>query len=108
MICFEVSEKQEEVRKELSSKGYMSSWRATRGRDIITYNLPSTMLWKKSKNMSPAAAKEDLKKAASQLGVKIIRAVAMVVGKWEAMTGARHESGVSVSAQMEAQETSNG
>ena len=87
MICFEVSGKQDQLRKELASKGYMSNWRITRGRDELTYNLPSTTMWKKGENMSPAKAKEDLKKAATSVNTKVIRAVAVVVGKWDAMTG---------------------
>ena len=87
MICFEVSGKLEQVRKELASKGYMSNWRVKRGRDETTYNLPSTALWKKGDNMSPAKAKEDLKKAATQVNVKVVRAMALIVGKWDGMTG---------------------
>ncbi len=87
MLCFEVSGKQEQVRNELSSKGYMSSWRIKRGRDEMTYYLPSNALWKKGDNFSPAKAKEDLKKACTATGAKVVRAVAIVVGKWDAMTG---------------------
>jgi len=87
MICFEVSAKEEQVRKELASNGYMSNWRIVRGRDELTFNLPSNCMWKKGENMSPAKAKEDLKKATSHLKVKISRAVAVVVGKWDGMTG---------------------
>ena len=87
MICFEVSGKQEQVREQLASLGYMSSWRIVRGRDELTFNLPSTAMWKKGENMSPAKAKEDLKKATSNLKVKTLRAVALVVGKWDGMTG---------------------
>ena len=87
MICFEVSGKQEQVRKELASKGYMSNWRIARGRDEITYNLPSNSMWKKGENMSPAKAKEDLKNAVKQTNTKVVRAVALVIGKWDAMTG---------------------
>lgn len=96
MICFEVSGKQEQVRKELASNGYMSNWSVARGRDVLTYNLPSSAMWKKGENMSPAKAKEDLKKAAKQANVKIVRAIALVVGKWDGMTGEQgsgsHES----------------
>jgi len=87
MICFEVSGKQEQVRKELASNGYMSNWKIVRGRDELTYNLPSTAMWKKGENMSPAKAKEDLKKAAKQEKVNVVRAIAVVVGKWDGMTG---------------------
>lgn len=87
MICFEVSGKQEQVKKELASNGYMSNWRVARGRDELTYNLPSNAMWKKGENMSPAKAKEDLKKATTQAKVKVVRAVAVVVGKWDGMTG---------------------
>ncbi|TAL60587.1 MAG: hypothetical protein EPN85_06985 [Bacteroidetes bacterium] len=90
MICFEVSGKQEQVRKELAALGYMSNWRITRGRDELTFNLPSTALWKKGENMSPAKAKEDLKKTASQLKIKVVRAIALVVGKWDGATGEQH------------------
>ena len=102
MICFEVSGKQEQVRKELSSLGYMSSWRIARGRDEITFNLPSSAMWKKGENMSPAKAKEDLKKATSQLKVKTLRAVAVVVSKWDAMTGDAQGAESSVSEHAEA------
>ena len=87
MICFEVSSKQEQIRKELASHGYMSSWKVKRGRDELTFHLPSNAMWKKGENFSPSLAKEDLKKTSSQLGVKVIRAVALVVGKWDGMTG---------------------
>lgn len=87
MICFEVSGKSEQVKKELSSQGYMSSWRVNRGRDESSYYLPSNALWKKGENFSPAKAKEDLKKAASQCGVKVVRAVAVAIGKWDALAG---------------------
>ena len=99
MICFEVSSKQEQIRKELASHGYMSSWKIKRGKDELTFHLPSNSMWKKGENFSPAKAKEDLKKASSQIGVKVIRAVALVVGKWDGMTGSP------VSAQADVQET---
>lgn len=93
MLCFEVSDKHDQIRNELASKGYMSSWRIKRGRDEITYYLPSTAMWKKGENFSPAKAKDDLKKCASQLGVKVIRAVALTVGKWDGIIGTPHETG---------------
>lgn len=93
MLCFEVSGKHEQIRNELALKGYMSSWRIKRGRDEITYYLPSTAMWKKGENFSPTKAKEDLKKCASQLGVKVIRAVALAVGKWDGVIGTAYESG---------------
>ena len=101
MLCFEVSEKQEEVRNALASRGYMLSWKIKRGADETSYHLPSNALWKKGEHMSPTMAKEDLNKCAKQLGVKVIRAVAIVVGKWDGMTGAKHESNVSVVAEAE-------
>lgn len=106
MLCFEVSGKQEQVRNELASKGYMSSWRTKRGRDEITYFLPSSAMWKKGENFSPAKAKEDLKKCASQLGVKVVRAVALVVGKWDGMTGTPHEGGSPAMVSENMEETS--
>ncbi len=102
MICFEVSGKQEQVREQLASMGYMSSWRIVRGRDELTFNLPSTAMWRKGENMSPAKAKEDLKKATSQLKVKTLRAVAVVVGKWDGMTGDSQSIESSVSEAAEA------
>jgi hypothetical protein len=87
MLCFEVSEKQEQVRKELAANGYMSSWKVKRGHDEITFNLPSNALWNKGEHMSPAKAKEDLKKFAKQHNVDVLRAVALVVSKWDGMTG---------------------
>ena len=87
MICFEVSENQAQVRKELIASGYMSSWKVKRGRDETTYNLPSNALWKKGENMSPAKAKEDLSKSAKKLNVKVVRALALVVSKWDGVTG---------------------
>ena len=97
MICFEVSAKQEQVRKELASWGYMSSWKIKRGKDELTYHLPSNAMWKKGDTMSPAKAKEDLKKSTSQLNVKVVRAVALVVGKWDGATGTPVGSSASVS-----------
>lgn len=102
MICFEVSEKQEQIRKELASKGYMSSWKVRRGKDELTFHLPSNALWKKGENFSPAKAKEDLQKAAKNASIKVIRAVALVVSKWDGMTGSPVRSEVSVSEQVEA------
>ena len=102
MICFEVSSKQEQVRKVLSSQGYMHSWRIKRGRDELSIFLPSNALWKKGDSFSPAKAKEDLKKAASQCGVKVVRAVALVVGKWDAMTGSPVGSEAAVPEKVEA------
>lgn len=90
MICFEVSGKQEQVRKELAALGYMSNWRIVRGRDELTYNLPSNAMWKKGENMSPAKAKEDLKKATTEAKVKMIRAITLVVGKWDGIPGDSH------------------
>ncbi|MFH1005021.1 MAG: hypothetical protein V1781_05960 [Bacteroidota bacterium] len=88
LICFEVSDKQEAVKKELLQKGYMSSWKAKRGKGEITCYLPFNSVWKKGENMGPTAAKEDLKKTASQMGVKIIRALAISVsGKWDGVVG---------------------
>jgi len=87
MLCFELSNKQEFVRKELALQGYMSSWKVKRGRDELTFHLPSNALWKKGENFSPALAKEELKKTSGQLGVKVIRAVALVVSKWDGLTG---------------------
>ncbi|MEK6616709.1 MAG: hypothetical protein AABZ32_11485 [Bacteroidota bacterium] len=93
LLCFEVSDNLQRVRKELSAKGYMSSWKIIRGsRDEITFHLPSNTLWKKGENMSPTKAKEDLKKIATQLNVKIIRAVAIAIGKFDGITGTRHDS----------------
>jgi hypothetical protein len=105
MICFEVSGKQEQVRSELASKGYMSSWRIQRGKDEITYHLPSNALWKKGENFSPAKAKEDLKKSCTAVGVKVVRAMAVAIGKWDGMTGSSADSGSSRASQaMEAAE----
>ena len=102
MICFEVSGKQEQVRAELASKGYMSNWRITRGRDQLTYNLPSGAMWKKGDNMSPAKAKEDLKQAAKKINVKVARAIAITVGKWDGVTGDQHGVESHASDQIEA------
>lgn len=102
MLCFEVSGKQEQIRKELASHGYMSSWKIKRGKDELTFYLPSSAMWKKGENFSPAKAKEDLKKACSQLGVKTVRAVALVVGKWDGMTGSPVGSENSVKETVEA------
>ena len=93
MICFEVSDKQEQVAKELASSGYMSSWRVKRGKDETTYNLPSNALWAKGEHSSPAKAKEDLKKAAKKFKVEVVRAVALVVSKWDGVTGTSSGSG---------------
>ncbi len=98
MICFEVSGKQEQVKKELASKGYMSSWRVARGRDEVTFNLPGTAMWKKGENMSPAKAKEDLKNATKEVKVQVVRAIAVAVGKWDGMTGDGQESQVAAHA----------
>ena len=101
MICFEVSEKQEQVRKELASMGYLSSWRIARGRDAITFNLPSTAMWKKGENMSPTKAKEDLKKITGKLNVKAIRAIAVALGKCDGITGDLHTAESAVSEHAE-------
>lgn len=101
MICFEVSGKQEQVRKELAAHGYMSNWRIVRGRDELTFNLPSNAMWKKGENMSPAKAKEDLKKAATALNIKVLRGIALVVGKWDGMTG--EQAGVASNASAHAE-----
>lgn len=87
MICFEVSDNQAQVRKDLIASGYMSSWKVKRGRDETTYNLPSNALWQKGEHMSPAKAKEDLSKVVKKRNVKILRALALVVGKWDGITG---------------------
>ena len=97
MICFEVSEKQEQVRKDLTANGYLPSWKVKRGRDETTFHLPSNALWNKGEHMSPAKAKEDLKKSAKQRNVKVLRAVALVVSKWDGMTGSSYGSGETVS-----------
>ena len=96
MICFEVSGKQEKVRKILTSKGYMANWKVKRGKDELTFHLPANALWKKGENFSPARAKEDLQKAAKDENVKVLRAVAMVVSKWDAVTGSPVTAGSSV------------
>lgn len=90
LLSFEVSERQQEVITELLSLGYMQSWRVTRGRDTLTYFLPKNIFWKKGNHMSPAKAKEDLKKVTSRLNVDIVRAVAVVFGKFDAVTGEPH------------------
>ena len=87
MLCFEVSAKSEQVRKELASKGYMASWKVKRGKDEMTFHLPAGAMWKKGENFSPAKAKEELQNATKALNVKAVRAIAVVVGKWDAMTG---------------------
>src|ERR1041385_5355219 len=102
MICFEVSAKQDQVRKELTSKGYMSSWKVKRGKDELTFHLPSNAMWKKGENFSPAKAKEDLQKATKALNIKVIRAVALVVSKWDAMTGSPVGASASMPEQVEA------
>ncbi len=102
MICFEVSGKLEQVRKELASKGYLSNWRVTRGRDQLTYNLPSAAMWKKGEEMSPAKAKEDLKTSAKKVNVKVTRAIALVVSKWDGVTGEQQGAESSVSEHAEA------
>ena len=96
MICFEVSEKQEQVRNELVKKGYMSNWKVKRGNDETTYHLPSNSLWQKGEHASPAKAKEDLKKIAKQLKVEVVRAVAIVVSKWDAVTGTSYGSNATI------------
>lgn len=104
LLCFEVSDKPEQVRKELSAKGYMSSWKVRRGsRDEITYHLPSNVMWKKGKEMSPTKAKEELKKVATELKVKIIRAVAVTVGRFDGVTGTPNTSSESVAESIEAE-----
>ena len=101
MICFDVNEKLDQLKKELASNGYMSSWRVKRGKDEITYYLPSNCMWKKGENMSPGKAKEELKKATSQIGIKTIRSIAMVVGKFDGMTGVPSmESGGEVASEV--------
>jgi len=109
MLCFEVSDKHEQVRKELASKGYMSSWKVKRGRDEITFHLPSGAMWNKGEHVSPTSTKEDLKTIASKMNVKVVRAVALVVSKWDGMTGTPVDSGRSehASAQMETTEDSS-
>ena len=102
MICFEVSAKQEQVRKELTSKGYMSSWKVKRGKDELTFHLPSNALWSKGEHSSPAKAKEDLQKVSKTLNVKITRVVALVVSKWDGMPGSPVESETSVKETAEA------
>jgi|ERR1035437_9325660 hypothetical protein len=97
MICFEVSEKQEQVRKDLTASGYMSNWKVKRGREESTFHLPSNALWKKGEHMSPAKAKEDLQKSAKKLNAKVLRVVALVVSKWDGMTGSSYGSGETVS-----------
>ncbi|HEY4799983.1 MAG TPA: hypothetical protein VII99_12960 [Bacteroidia bacterium] len=87
MICFEVGSNQEEVRQALVAKGYLSSWQVKRGRDILTFHLPSNALWKKGEHTSPASAKEDLTKSAKKLNTKVVRAVTMVISKWDGLTG---------------------
>lgn len=87
MISFEVSSKQENIRKELAAIGYMASWKVKRGKDELTYYLPSNCMWKKGETMSPAKAKEDLKKAASQVNTKVIRAIVLPVNNFDGMTG---------------------
>ena len=93
LLCFEVSDKRQQIKEALSAKGYMSSWKVQRGsRDTITYHLPSNVMWKKGKEMSPTKAKEELKKAATQLNVKIIRAIAVTVGRFDGLTGTPNTS----------------
>jgi hypothetical protein len=92
MICFDVSGKQAQVKEALASLGYMSSWKISRGHDEITFNLPANAMWKKGENMSPAKAKEDLKKAVKEAGVKTIRAIALTIGKWDGVTGSAGDS----------------
>jgi len=97
LLCFEVNDKLEQVREQLSAKHYMSSWKVQRGsRDEITYHLPSNVMWKKGKEMSPTKAKEELKKVATELKIKIIRAVAITVGKFDGMTGTPNTSSETV------------
>ena len=102
MICFEVSSKNEQVRKELASKGYMTNWKVKRGKDEITFHLPSNAMWKKGEHASPVAAKEDLSKAAKKLNVEVSRTVALVIGKWDGIRGssAGSESSVKQTAEM--------
>jgi len=102
LICFEVSGKQDQVRKELTSLGYMSSWKVKRGRDETTFHLPSNMLWKKGENMSPTKAKEELKKSAKALKVDVVRTIAVVVSKWDGITGTSVGSEKSVAETVEA------
>ena len=102
MICFEVSDKQAQVRKALTSKGYMSSWKVKRGRDELTFYLPSNALWNKGDHFSPAKAKEDLHNACKSLNVKITRTIAMVVSKWDGATGSPVGEASSVTEQVEA------
>jgi len=44
-------------------------------------------MWKKGEGMSPAKAKEDLRKVASQLNVEVLRAVALSIGSFDGVTG---------------------
>lgn len=104
LLTFEVSDKLDQVRQHLSGNGYMSSWKVQRGsKDVITYYLPSNVMWKKGKEMSPTKAKEELKKVATKLNIKIIRAVAITVGKFDGVTGSSVSSSASVAESVEAE-----
>jgi hypothetical protein len=87
MICFEISARQEEVQSMLAANGYMSTWKVKRGREEKTYHLPSNAMWSKGERLNPVKAKEDLEKVAKKLNVKIIRALALVVTKWDGIVG---------------------
>ena len=96
MLCFEVSDKHEQVRKELASKGYMASWKVKRGKDETTFHLPSNAMWKKGEHASPVSAKEELNKVAKKLNVEIVRTVSLVIGKWDGIKGSAAGSASSV------------
>lgn len=72
LLTYDVNQKQDDVKKDLLSKGYSKTCKSSSGIDC---NLPDTTVWKD--NTSPTTAMADLTGITSKLGVKLERAFAV-------------------------------
>lgn len=84
IITYDVSGKQPDVKAEMKKLGYSDNW--THAGQL--YSLPETTLWKSSAEVQ--AALSDIQSVATNLGVRVERAVALPHAGWTAIPGLPH------------------
>ncbi|TAK22789.1 MAG: hypothetical protein EPO40_28050 [Myxococcaceae bacterium] len=85
LIAYDVSGKQDKVKKGMQDKGYLDFW-THQGK---TYNLPDTTLWKKNTTLDQAF--DDLTAVVDSIPVITVqRAVVTPCDEWVAIPGQPH------------------
>ena len=86
IISYDVSDKNPQMKEELTSKGYLDRWDSNK----TTYYLPDTTLWHPDEKKTVVQGVQDMKEAAEKLKIKLQRALAVPANPWSAITGDPH------------------